>query len=130
MDDARGGAAAPVILYVNGGGHILEEMGRSGADVISVDWRMPLAEARRRLPGVALQGNLDPAALLGTPGEVARRTRAMIAETGGRAHVVNLGHGILPGSRIDCVEAFFAAAREPLASAAPVGAVVPEGGAR
>lgn len=112
---------APVILYVNGGGHILEDMGRSGADVVSVDWRTPLSEARRRIPSRALQGNLDPAALLGVPDEVGRRTRAMIAETGGRGHVVNLGHGILPGARMECVEAFFAAAREPAAGEAAKG---------
>jgi len=110
----RGGAGAPVILYINGAGHLLEDMGKSGADVVSVDWRTPLSEARRRLPSLALQGNLDPAILSGLPEEVARRTRAMIAETGGRAHVVNLGHGILPSARIECVEAFFSAAREPL----------------
>jgi uroporphyrinogen decarboxylase len=109
---------APVIVYINGGGHVLEDMGRTGAEVVSVDWRTPIGEARRRLPDRALQGNLDPAVLLGVPDEVTRRTRAMIAETGGRAHVVNLGHGILPGARIDCVEAFFAAAREPLPAAA------------
>jgi len=106
---------APVILYANGSGHLLEAMAESGADVLSIDWRIPIAEARRRVPGKALQGNLDPGLLLGTPEEVTRRTRALVAATGGKAHIVNLGHGILPSSRIDCVEAFFAAAREPLA---------------
>lgn len=109
---------APVILYVNGCGHLLEAMASSGADTLSVDWRVSLAEARRRLPATPLQGNLDPGALLGTPEEVARRTRAMLEETGGQRHVVNLGHGILPGARIDCVEAFFATARQEAASAA------------
>ena len=51
---------------------------------------------------------------LGTPDEVRRRTRAMIAETGGAGHIVNLGHGVLPSARLDCVEAFFDAARLPL----------------
>ncbi len=115
----------PVLLYVNGCAHLLEAMASSGADVLSVDWRVSLADARRRLPGMPLQGNLDPAALLGTPEDVGRRTRAMIARTGGAAHIANLGHGILPGARIDCVEAFFAAARASLVPAAeaslPVG---------
>ena len=102
----------PVILYVNGCGHLLEAMNESGADVLSIDWRVSLSEARRRLPGRPLQGNLDPGALLGTPEDVSRRTRAAIAETGGAAHIVNLGHGVLPGSRLECVEAFFAAARQ------------------
>ena len=115
----------PVLLYVNGCAHLLEAMASSGADVLSVDWRVSLADARRRLPGMPLQGNLDPAVLLGTPEDVDRRTRAMIARTGGAAHIANLGHGILPGARLDCVEAFFAAARASLVPAAetsiPVG---------
>ncbi len=110
---------APVILYVNGCGHLVEAMAESGADVLSVDWRLPLSEARRRAPGRPLQGNLDPGLLLGEPEEVGRRTRAMIEETGGAAHVANLGHGVLPGSRIACVEAFFAAVRQPAAAVAP-----------
>jgi uroporphyrinogen decarboxylase len=108
----------PVILYVNGCGGILEDMAVSGADVLSVDWRLPIGEARRRAPGKALQGNLDPAVLLGTPEETARRTQELVAQTQGRAHIVNLGHGVLPSSRVDCVEAFFAAAREPVAAQA------------
>ena len=111
---------APVIVYANGAGHLLEAMAESGADVVSIDWRVPIAEARRRLPGKALQGNLDPGALLGTPKDVSRRTRELVRQTGGRSHVVNLGHGVLPTSRIECVEAFFDAAREPLAVPAGV----------
>jgi uroporphyrinogen decarboxylase len=86
-------------------------MADTGADALSIDWRLPLSEARRRLPGKPLQGNLDPGLLLGAPEEVSRRTRAMLSETEGRAHVANLGHGVLPGSRLDCVEAFFDAVR-------------------
>ena len=108
---------APVILYVNGCGHLLEAMAESGADVLSIDWRVPLSDARRRVPGLALQGNLDPGALLGEPAEVARRTRALIAETGGLAHVVNLGHGVLPQTPIENVQAFFEAAVEEAVSA-------------
>ena len=90
-------AQAPVVLYVNGCGHLIEAMAESGADVLSIDWRVPLSDARRRAPGRALQGNLDPGLLLGEPEEVARRTGAMLEETGGQGHVVNLGHGVLPG---------------------------------
>jgi uroporphyrinogen decarboxylase len=100
-----------VILYVNGSAHILEAMAQSGANVLSIDWRLSLGEARRRLPEAPLQGNLDPGALLGEPSAVEQRTRRMVDATEGRAHVVNLGHGVLPGSRLECVEAFFEAAR-------------------
>jgi len=102
----------PVILYVNGCAHLLEAMAESAADVLSIDWRVRLSEARRRLPGKPLQGNLDPGELLGKPEETARRTREMLASLGGRAHIANLGHGVLPGARLDCVEAFFGAVRE------------------
>jgi uroporphyrinogen decarboxylase len=109
-------AGAPVILYVNGCAHLLEAMAESGADVLSIDWRLPLADARRRVPSKTLQGNLDPGLLLGDSSEVERRTRDMVAATDGRKHIVNLGHGILPEARIECVEAFFAGARRSVAA--------------
>jgi uroporphyrinogen decarboxylase len=102
----------PVILYVNGCSHLLEAMNESGADVLSVDWRLSLSEARHRLPNRPLQGNLDPGALLGGTRDVRRRVRAMLAETGGVSHVVNLGHGVLPETPIESVDAFFEAVRE------------------
>ena len=110
----------PVILFVNGCAHLIEAMDASGADVLSIDWRLSLREARRRAPRAALQGNLDPGALLGTPEDVARRTRNMIEQTGGLRHVVNLGHGVLPQTPIACVEAFIGAAR---AFSSPLSAV-------
>jgi uroporphyrinogen decarboxylase len=102
---------APVVLYVNGCAHLVEAMAQSGADVLSVDWRLTLSEARRRAPGRALQGNLDPGVLLSTPDEVARRTRRLIEQTGGVSHIVNLGHGVLPQTPIECAQAFFDAVR-------------------
>lgn len=105
----------PAILFVNGCAHLLEAMGESGADVLSVDWRVTLSEARRRVPGLSLQGNLDPGILLGPAEDVAKRTRDVLAETGGRAHIVNLGHGVLPQTPIESAQAFFDAAREAVA---------------
>lgn len=111
---ARGiGENGPVILFVNGCGHLLEAMSESGADVLSIDWRVPLSQARRRVPDLSLQGNLDPGVLLGPAEDVAKRTRDIVAETGGRAHILNLGHGVLPQTPIESAQAFFDAAREP-----------------
>jgi uroporphyrinogen decarboxylase len=101
----------PVIYFVNGISGILESAAETGADVISVDWRCGLSEARRRLPRRVLQGNLDPAHLLGSPEGVSRRVSSMIREAGPAGHIANLGHGVLPQTPLECVEAFFAAAR-------------------
>lgn len=87
----------PSILYVKGGGGFLDIVAAAGADVISLDWRVDLAEARRQLgPDQVVQGNLDPCVLLGTADEIRDRTEAMIRSGGGQGHIVNLGHGILP----------------------------------
>jgi uroporphyrinogen decarboxylase len=91
----------PVILYVNGSTHLLEAMAESGATVLSVDWRLPLDEVRRRVgPGPALQGNLDPCALYAPPAIIAEKVRAILAATGPTGHVLNLGHGILPDAPV------------------------------
>ena len=112
-------APAPVILYVNGCGHLLEAMAESGADVLSIDWRTPLSEARRRLPGARCREISIRVSSSGRRrrcrGGRARRS----SETAGLGHIVNLGHGVLPGSRLECVEAFFAAARGPLGAERP-----------
>lgn len=89
---------APGIHFGVGTGEVLGLMAAAGPDVMGIDWRVPLDEARRRLPGVtALQGNLDPA-LCFAPWEVtAEATRDVLARNGGHpGHVFNLGHGVLP----------------------------------
>ncbi len=91
-------AGVPRLHFGVGTGELLGLMGEAGADVVGVDWRVPLDEAARRVdPGQALQGNLDPAVLLAPWEVVAERARDVIAR--GRAaegHVFNLGHGVLP----------------------------------
>ncbi len=111
-EEGEGVDAVPVILFINGCAHLVEAMAESGADVLSIDWRLPLSEARRRAPRLALQGNLDPGALLGEPEDVARRVSALLAQTGGRAHIVNLGHGVLPQTPVETVQAFFDAVKD------------------
>ncbi|HEX8804540.1 MAG TPA: uroporphyrinogen decarboxylase [Acidimicrobiales bacterium] len=79
-------------------GELLPLLAKAGADVVGVDWRVPLDEARRRLgPDVAVQGNLDPAVCLAPWPAVAAQVRAVLDRNGGRpGHVFNLGHGVLP----------------------------------
>jgi uroporphyrinogen decarboxylase len=79
-------------------GELLGQMADAGADVVGVDWRVPLDEGRRRIPeGVGFQGNLEPAVCLGPWELVESRVRDVLRRAGGRPdHVFNLGHGVLP----------------------------------
>jgi uroporphyrinogen decarboxylase len=88
----------PRIHFGVGTGELLPLLHRAGADVVGVDWRVPLDEARRRLGGdVPVQGNLDPAVCLAPWEVVAEQTREVLAAAGdGPGHVFNLGHGVLP----------------------------------
>jgi uroporphyrinogen decarboxylase len=92
----------PTILFGVGTGELLTLMAQAGPTVMGVDWRVPLSEARRRIgPHHALQGNLDPALCLAPWAVVDEATRAVLASargngTGGRGHIFNLGHGVLP----------------------------------
>ncbi|NUR93546.1 MAG: uroporphyrinogen decarboxylase [Nonomuraea sp.] len=91
-------SAVPRIHFGVGTGELLGILGEAGADVVGVDWRVPLDEAARRVgPGKALQGNLDPAILL-APWEVVEARALDVLRRGQAAegHVFNLGHGVLP----------------------------------
>jgi uroporphyrinogen decarboxylase len=92
-------AGVPVIAFAPGAGWALEEIARvTGADVLGVDWQTEAAAANRRAAPfpVALQGNLDPCWLYAPPPVIHQRTLAMLRAFGGRGHIANLGHGILP----------------------------------
>jgi uroporphyrinogen decarboxylase len=104
---------APLILFVGGGGHLVDAMAESGADVLSLDWRVDFAGAARRVGArVSLQGNLDPCALSAPPDEIARRVRELAsAGRSARGHILNLGHGVLPETPVEGVRAFVSAAR-------------------
>ncbi len=108
----------PLIYYVNGGAHLLPALAKLPVDVLSVDWRQPLSEVRRVVGGRALQGNLDPAALLAPRATIERRVTALLAEGLGGPHVVNLGHGILPMTPVENARAFVEAAQRLSAAAA------------
>lgn len=98
----------PIILYASGSGGLLERMASSGADVISVDWTVDMAEARQRIgPHVAVQGNVDPAALFGPRETIARKVEEAVAKAGPHRHILNLGHGVLVGTPEESVAHFF-----------------------
>ncbi|MGQ0624763.1 MAG: uroporphyrinogen decarboxylase [Sporichthyaceae bacterium] len=86
-----------------GTGELLALMGRAGADVVGVDWRVPLSVAAARVgPERALQGNLDPAVLLAGWEPTAAATDAVLAEAAALpGHIFNLGHGVLPDTDPD-----------------------------
>jgi uroporphyrinogen decarboxylase len=91
-------AGRPTIYFSTGSSHLDELLARTGADALGVDWREPLGRVRSRVGDrLALQGNLDPGALLGPPDAVRREaSRVMDEIPDGRGHVFNLGHGVLP----------------------------------
>jgi uroporphyrinogen decarboxylase len=93
----------PRIHFGVGTGELLASMRAAGADVVGVDWRVPLDEAARRIgPGAAVQGNLDPA-FLGADWPVVEREVRRIVDEGRRAagHIFNLGHGVPPDTDPD-----------------------------
>ena len=97
----------PVVYFVNGMAAHLEQAEQVGAPVLGIDWRLEMAEARRRTGGrVALQGNLDPLLLLAPPEVIAQRVQALHASLqGAPGHIVNLGHGVLPQTPPEGVQA-------------------------
>ncbi len=111
-----GGLSVPASLYVNGCSAVLEKMAESGANVLSIDWRIDIAEARRRLEAagfdqIALQGNLDPCALLGTPATITESVQEILRKAGPVGHIMNLGHGIMPMVPVENAQAFIDAAK-------------------
>ena len=112
IDATRG--VGPRVVFVRDGAHLMDAIVESGADAVALDWRVPIGTAFDRFGDrVALQGNLDPAALLAHPDEVYRRAGVLLNEVGGRpGHVLSLGHGVLQQTDPASVAAFVAAARD------------------
>jgi uroporphyrinogen decarboxylase len=96
----------PRIHFGVGTGELLEVMHEAGADVVGVDWRVPLERARARLgPEVSVQGNLDPTVCLADWETAAAATRAVLDANGDRpGHVFNLGWGVLPETDPDILK--------------------------
>ena len=95
--DALEGAGVPRIVFGVQTGQLLELMASSGADVVGIDWRVPLDHARHRLGrGRPLQGNLDPTVCLAPWDVVQDEAATVLHEGSGGPHIFNLGHGVLP----------------------------------
>ena len=90
------GRRVPVILFTKGGGQWLEAMAATGADALGLDWTTEMSDARARVGHqVALQGNMDPSALFGSPASIRQEVQRILTSYGpGTGHVFNLGHGI------------------------------------
>jgi uroporphyrinogen decarboxylase len=102
----------PMILYINGSAGVLELLGQSGVDIVSVDWTVDLTAARQRIgTHLGVQGNMDPCALYGSQDFIRDRILSTIRQGGGRKHIMNLGHGVLPTTPEDNVRFFFETAK-------------------
>ncbi|HEY9639808.1 MAG TPA: uroporphyrinogen decarboxylase family protein, partial [Coleofasciculaceae cyanobacterium] len=103
----------PLILLVSGSAGVLERMGRSGADIVTVDWTVDMADARARLGAqMKVQGNLDPGVLFGSKAFIRDRILDTIQKAGNRGHILNLGHGVLPNTPEENVAYFFETAKQ------------------
>jgi len=110
----------PTIHFATGAAALLEELEAAGGDVIGLDWRTGLDLAWARVPGRAVQGNLDPAVLPAPWAVVERETLDVLRRAGGRpGHVFNLGHGVLPGTDPDTLTRLAALVRERTAAMVP-----------
>ena len=107
FDRVRAHGDTPTIHFGVGTGSILADMRDAGGDVIGADWRTPLDDAWERIGADrAVQGNLDPTLLLGPLDRIFAATDEVLARAGGRpGHIFNLGHGILPSTPVEHVQA-------------------------
>jgi uroporphyrinogen decarboxylase len=104
----------PVIYFGVETAGLLEQMAQTGADVIGLDWRQPLDEGWRTVGhGHAVQGNLDPITLFAPPDVLEQRVKEILRAANGRpGHIFNLGHGIVPATPVENVQAVVRMVRE------------------
>jgi len=97
---------APIILFAKGMAHHMPTLADSGAKALGMDWSVDLPSARAHAPAnICLQGNLDPALLSTSPAVVSAASKDLLnGMNGAHGHIVNLGHGILPSAKIECVQ--------------------------
>lgn len=95
----------PVILFAKGMAHHAADLKKTGAKVLSLDTTVEVTAFRQANPDIATQGNLAPELLEGEPGKVRDTTLALLSSLTGPGHIINLGHGVTPKAKIDCVAA-------------------------
>ena len=100
-----GDAGVPRILFLHAAPQLVDDYAGLPCEALGVDWRTDLGALRRRRPDLCLQGNLDPAALLAGEQAVRRETGLLLASLPRRGHIVNLGHGVLPETPLQAVQA-------------------------
>jgi uroporphyrinogen decarboxylase len=106
MLEAVGAVGVPRILFLQNAPHLVDAYASLPAEVLACDWRVKLPELQNRYQNrLAVQGNIDPAILLGGAGPTRAAARGLLASVDATGHIVNLGHGILPGTPLESVEA-------------------------
>ncbi len=109
------GNRVPIIYYTKASHHLLPAVAHSGATVLSVDWRVDLAEIRKTVgPRIALQGNVDPAVLLGPQEKIRTVTQDTARALGGQGHILNLGHGVLQNTPVEHAKLFIETGQQAL----------------
>jgi len=102
---------APTMVFARNMGGRLDLLAETGADVVALDWTVDMADARERLGDQPVQGNLDPAVLLGDEDHVRERTLEVIDAAGPEGHVLNLGHGLHRDTPVESVRTFVETAK-------------------
>ncbi len=98
----------PIILYISGSAGVLERMAKTGVDIISLDWTVDIEEACKRIPlEIGIQGNVDPGILFGNEESIKERIDNTFNKAKERKYILNLGHGILPGTPEENAKTFF-----------------------
>ena len=98
----------PIILYISGSAGLIERMAKTGIDIISLDWTVDIEEACKRIPSeIGIQGNVDPGILFGNKESIKERIDNTFNKVKDRKYILNLGHGILPGTPEENAQAFF-----------------------
>ncbi len=98
----------PIILYISGSAGVIERMAKTGIDIISLDWTVDIKDACKRIPkNIGIQGNVDPGILFGNKESIKNRINETFSRDLNRRYILNLGHGILPGTPEENAKTFF-----------------------